>query len=55
MASQSPYISSPDFFLWGFVKDQVYRTPVCDLADIDERIYAAVNGVTTQMLHKHMG
>ena len=42
----------PDFFfLWGFVKDQVYRTPVCDLADLQERIYVAVNYVTPQMLH----
>ena len=39
------------FFLWGFVKDQVYRTPVRDLADLQERIYAAVNNVTPQMLH----
>ena len=33
------------------VKDQVYRTPVCDLADLQERIYAAVNNVTPLMLH----
>ncbi|KAJ4451541.1 hypothetical protein ANN_03006 [Periplaneta americana] len=31
--------------------DQVYRTPVRDLADLQERIYAAVNNVTPQMLH----
>ena len=35
----------------GFVKDQVYRTTVCNLADLQERIYAAVNNVTPQMLH----
>ena len=35
----------------GFVKDQVYKTPVHDLADLQERIYAAVNNVTPQMLH----
>ena len=40
-----------DFFLRGFVKDQVYRTPVRDLADIHERIYAAIINVTPQMLH----
>ena len=44
-------MSSADFFLRGFVKDQVYRTPVCDLADLEERIDAAVNNVTPQMLH----
>ena len=41
----------PDFFLWGFVKDQVFRTPIRDLADLQGRIYAAVNNVTPQMLH----
>ncbi|KAJ4442309.1 hypothetical protein ANN_12177 [Periplaneta americana] len=49
--ARSPDLTPPDFFLWGFVKDQVYRTPVRDLADLQERIYAAVNNVTPQMLH----
>ena len=31
--ARSPDLTPPDFFLWGFVKDQVYRTPVCDLAN----------------------
>ena len=31
--------------------DQVYRTPTRDLAGLQERIYAAVNNVTPQMLH----
>ena len=34
-----------------FVKDQVYRTPVGDLADSQEIIYVAVNNVTPQMFH----
>ena len=38
------------FFFWVFVKDQVYRTPVRDFADLQERIYVAVNNVTSQML-----
>ena len=41
------------FFLWGFVKEQVYGTPVRDLADLQERIYAAVNNVTPQTLHNY--
>ena len=48
---RSPDLTPPDFFLWGFVKDQVYRTPVRDLADLQERIYVAVNNVTPQMLY----
>ena len=39
------------FFLWGFVKDQVYRTPVRDFADLQGKIYAAVKNITPQMLH----
>ena len=49
--ARSPDLTPPDFFLRGFVKDQVYRTSVCDLADLQERIYAGVNSVTPQMLH----
>ncbi|PSN56423.1 hypothetical protein C0J52_09516, partial [Blattella germanica] len=47
----SPDLTPPDFFLWGFVKDHFYRTPVCDSPDLQERIHAAVNNVTLQMLH----
>ncbi|KAJ4442648.1 hypothetical protein ANN_04237 [Periplaneta americana] len=36
--ARSPDLTPPDFFLWGFVKDQVYRTPVRDLADLQERL-----------------
>ena len=35
----------------GVAKDQVYRTPVSDFADLQEKIYAAVNNVTPQMIH----
>ena len=41
-------VEPPDIFLWGFVKDDVYRTLVRDLADLQD---AAVNNVTPQMLH----
>ena len=48
--ARSPDLTLPDFFLRGF-KDQVYRTPVHDLTDLQERIYAAVSNVIPQMLH----
>ena len=30
---------------------RTYRTPICDLADLQERICAAANNATPQMLH----
>ena len=44
-------LTPPDFMLWGIVKVQVYRTPVRDLADLQERIYAYVNKVGSQNVH----
>ena len=38
------------FFLWRYVKNQVYQTPVRDLADLCHRIAAAVANVTPAML-----
>ena len=40
-----------DFFPVGSVKSHVCRTPVRDLADLQEGIYAAGNNVTPQTLH----
>ena len=51
--TRSPNLTPTDFFLWGFVKDQVYRTPVRDLVDLQEIIYAAINSATPQMLRTH--
>ena len=39
--ARSPDLTPPDFFLSGFVKDQVYRTPICDFAYLQEIIYAS--------------
>ena len=39
------------FFLWEFVKDHVYRTPVCDLTDLQEKIHVAFNNVCMHMSH----
>ena len=39
----------PGFILLEFVEDQVYRTPVHDLVNLQEKIYAAVKNVTPQM------
>ena len=44
-------LSTSDFSLWGVFNNQVYRTAVHDLIDLQERICAAANNVTPQMLH----
>ena len=51
MACQITRPNTISFFLWGFVKDQIYRTKVRDLADLQKIIYAALNNVTPQILH----
>jgi hypothetical protein len=35
-----------DFFLWGYVKDIVYKTPLTYLDDLKLRIVAAIGTVT---------
>ena len=50
-SARSPDLTPPNFFLWGFVKDQIYKTPVHDLSDLEERIYATVINITSHMLH----
>jgi hypothetical protein len=39
-----------DFFLWGYVKDIVYKTPVTSVDELKLRIVAAIETVTLQML-----
>jgi hypothetical protein len=39
-----------DFFLWGYVKDIVYKTPVTSLNELKLGIVSAIEKVTSQML-----
>ena len=47
---RSPDLKPLDFFAWGFIKDVVYRRKVRDLADLRQRIIAAVELITAHML-----
>lgn len=47
---RSPDLSPLDFFLWGYVKDTVYKTPVKDIQELKTRITAAIDSVTHDML-----
>jgi hypothetical protein len=48
--SPLPDITPLDFFLWGYVKDVVYKTPVTSLDEMKLRIVAAIETVTPQKL-----
>jgi len=39
-----------DFFLWGYVKDQVFSTPVPDITNLKARITDAFATITEDML-----
>jgi len=44
-------ISRPfDFFLWGYVKDKVFSTPVQDITNLNARITDAFATITEDML-----
>ena len=45
-----PDITPLNFFLWGYVKDIVYRTKVRDTNDLQRRVIEAFDAVTVDML-----
>jgi hypothetical protein len=49
---RSPDITPLDFFLWGYVKSSVFRTPVNGLDDLKTRIRNAISAIPADMLHR---
>jgi hypothetical protein len=49
---RSPDITPLVFFLWGYVKDRVYATPVPDIATLHTRIAADLEEVDAAMLQR---
>ena len=47
---RSPDITPFDFFLWGYVKDKVFSTPVPDITNLKARITDGIATVTEDML-----
>ena len=47
---RSPDITPLDFFLWGYVKDKVFSTPVPDITNLKARITDAFATITGDML-----
>jgi len=49
--TRSPDATSCDFFLWGYVKDQVYVPPLpASIPELKVRIRTAIQTITTDML-----
>ncbi|GBM39118.1 hypothetical protein AVEN_162637-1 [Araneus ventricosus] len=48
----SPDLTPMDFFLWGYLKAQVYTTPPPTMQDLRRRITDACANVTPAMLHR---
>ena len=48
--SRSPDLTSPDYFLWGFVKERVMVVAPTTPDDMKERIRRACTEITPQML-----
>jgi hypothetical protein len=49
---RSPDITPLDFFLWGYFKSNVFRTPVNGLDDLKTRIRNAISSIPADMLHR---
>jgi len=47
---RSPHVTPLDFFLWGYVKDKVFSTPVPDITNLKIRITDAFATITEVML-----
>jgi hypothetical protein len=50
--TRSPDITPLDFFLWGYVKSIVFRTPVNGLDELKTRIRNAISAIPADMLHR---
>ena len=49
---RSPDATPCDFFLWGYVKDQVYVPPLpASIPELKVRIRTAIETITADMLH----
>ena len=47
---RSPDLAAPDFWLWGYLKDQVYRSPVHSLRQLKQRIREEVGSIPSSMV-----
>ena len=51
----SPDPTPCDYFLWGAIKDKVYRTQPTDLNDLEQRIRQAFNELPQNVIDRTIG
>ena len=49
-APRSPDLTPLDFYLWGYVKQVVYKETIHDLNDLRQKIIEAVNSINTKII-----
>jgi hypothetical protein len=52
---RSPDLAAPDFFLWGYLKAQVYATKPRNVLEPKERVIATVREINVPLLERIMG
>jgi transposase len=50
--ARSPDLSPLDYFMWGYVKDRVYKTKPRDIDDLRNRIVQEIHGIPQQTLRR---
>ena len=50
--ARSPDLTPLDFFLWGTIKEYVYRTPINNVQELRDRIDEAFATITPEMLQR---
>ena len=56
MDSQVTYLSACDFFLWGYLKSQIFRAPAPHtVQELKHRIQQEVTRIPVEMLRRVMG
>ena len=52
---QSPDLTPPDFFLWGHIKSQVYKSSPKDKTELKEAIRSAINAISKETCVRVVG
>jgi len=49
--ARSPDLTPLDFFLWGHLKNYIYREPIQSRRELNDRILGALATITPNMIH----